>query len=183
MKEIETKFKLKDPQAFRNKLEQIGAQKVYSQLEHDIYFAGQGCKVQASTIRVRCLNNNTGVFTIKKNVPNDQVNIKIKEEIEVNVDNAIVMTNMLKDIGFSERFKKEKKREIYKYNSANICLDELPYIGWYLEIEAEGVCEVENIAKALDLDINDAIKDTYMDLFNIYKVVKGKPKLEMVFDK
>jgi predicted adenylyl cyclase CyaB len=182
MKEIETKFKIKDPKEIIDKLAELGAKQTYVQKEHDVYFVSGKCQGPVSTIRVRHLDDNTGVFTIKKNVPNQEKNIKIKEEIEVKVDDAQKMCGMLRDIGFKQRFVKEKKRTIYSIENSEVCIDKMPYIGWYVEIEAPDIQTIENLAGKLGFDMDKAVKDTYMALFNLYKIIKRKPDLEMLFD-
>ncbi len=69
--------------------------------------------------------------------------MKIREEIEVMVDNGKYTAEILEKLGYTPTQKKEKYRESYIFHLTCICIDETP-LGNFLEIEGskEGVLDV-----------------------------------------
>ena len=178
--EIETKFKVNNLEELKEKIIKLNATFIVKQKEHDIYYKAPQQINDLSVIRLRCLENGKGIFTIKKDIPNTEENIKIKEEIQTEVLSADIFKTILKELGYKEIFVKEKIREEYKYSNSLICVDVLPFIGNYIEIEAEKE-DIEKTAESLGLNMTDAIKQTYMDIFNDYKKENNKPDINMIF--
>jgi predicted adenylyl cyclase CyaB len=181
--EIESKFKVRSAGEIRAKLAEIGARFLSREFERDTYYAVPG-GANLTTVRLRDLGQK-GLFTIKsmptKGAP-AKLGLKVLDEIQVEVEDASRFSRMLEILGFSAHSRKEKIRESYDWNGLPIFLDELPYLGFFLEIEAseEGI---NAAASALSLDPTQAIGETYLQLFSRYKTVRNAPDLELVFDK
>ena len=180
-KEIETKFRVEAPAEFRAKLAGVGASFLSRKLERDIYYAGPA-GADVTSIRLRTTDKK-GLFTIKSR-PDTRADtspgIKVLEELQVEVADADAFGRMLDMMGYVPQLRKDKIRETYDWNGILICLDELPCLGFFLEIEApeDGI---RAAASALGLDMTQAIGETYMQLFSRYKTVRGLPDLELVF--
>ncbi len=180
-KEIETKFKIDSAPAFRKKLKAIKAEFVSRNLERDVYYLPSGFKISAGVVRLRWTGGNKGFFTVKMRGCGGGGPFKVREELEVGIDNTETFDSMLRAMGFVTAFVKEKRRETYIRGDAKILLDELPYIGWYAEIEGPKR-SIRKLAGLLDLDMDKAIPDTYMQLFGYYKAMRGKRELQLVFN-
>ena len=179
-KEIETKFKIKKKAPIVKALKAMGAQFVSREYERDIYYHVVSSKSALSVIRFRFLKNG-GLFTIKSaRGQKSSTQYKVREEHEVMIDDAKGFCLMLKRIGFVPKFRKEKKRDTYRWKNAKIVIDELPYLGLYIEIEGPKK-RIKEGASALSLSMDEAIAVSYMDLFNAYKKSNKKPNLELVF--
>lgn len=179
-KEIETKFKIESADTFKKKLKKIGATFISKEFEKDTYYRNPPGYPYFGTIRLRA-KGNKGLFTIKNPVQNRASRIyKIRNELEVGIDDVKTFSDILQGLGFIPRFKKEKIRKTYKWKGAKISIDKLPYIGSYVEIEASKK-RIEEVASLLGLDIKKAISDAYMNLFDYYKILRRKPDLELVF--
>jgi len=180
-KEIETKFKIGSPKAFRKKLKKIKAKFVSKEYEQDVYYKKKGIGFPVTVIRLRTINKKMGLFTVKVAKSRKKAKtFKIRDEFEISIADTKVFSILLRKLGFIPGFIKEKKRETYLTKGAKIVLDQLPYIGWYTEIEA---CQkrIKELALALGLDINKAIPVTYGELFKKYQKANNKPNLELVF--
>jgi adenylate cyclase class 2 len=179
--EIESKFKVESPDAARAALTRIGAGLVSRELERDTYYAPPE-RSRLTAVRLRSMGER-GLFTIKA-LPGDgfvkQAGVKTLEEIEVEISDAGRFARMLGMLGFVPRLRKEKLRETYAWRDIHLFLDELPYLGFYLEIEApeEGIREA---AAALGLTWDRASGETYLEIFDRYKAERGRPELELVF--
>ena len=181
MLEIETKFKIKSQREILNALKQIGARFEGRSTEKDIYYHPPRGTKKLSAVRLRRAGNKN-IFTIKKipkNTPRSKT-FKIREELELFIEDKKIFQKVLTLLGFNEAFRKEKKRLLYAWNGLKISVDKLPFIGGYLEIEGnkKGILKA---ARGLKLDIKKATSDTYMDIFKRYKKMNRKPKIELVF--
>jgi len=160
-REVETKFKITSPGAFRKSLKKIGAKFISKEFEEDIYYRGP-VKGPRFTIRLRVAGNKN-IFTVKAATRGKSRRYKVLDELEVPVNNARVFNKVLLGLGFSPDSKKQKVRETYKWKNAKICIDTLPLIGTYAEIEAPKK-RIKELARLLDLDMKRAIPGTYMEL-------------------
>lgn len=178
--EIETKFKLYSVAKLKNKLKEIGAKFISKHLERDIYYNNAKSERCLESIRLRTIGKG-GIFTIKEYLNSKESNIyKIRKEFEVSINDTEVFNDMLSKLGFKFSFRKEKVRETYVCKRAKICIDKLPYLGYYIEIESSKR-KIKRTAALLGFDVKDAICDTYMDIFDSYKKINRKPELKLVF--
>lgn len=179
--EVESKFKIVSPDEVRRRLAEIGARLISRELEKDAYYAvpeGSGL----TAVRLRSTGRR-GLFTIKSAPPaggESKPGLKVLEEAQVEVDDAARFARLLEKLGLVPQFRKEKIRESYDWSGLSIFLDELPHLGFYLEIEApeEGI---RAAATALGLDMSQASGETYMEIFSRYKSLRRAPELELVF--
>lgn len=181
-KEIETKFKIESTDTFKRNLKKIGAIFISEEFEEDTYYRSPAGCPYFGTIRLRAISNK-GTFTIKDSTQRKKSRIyKVRNELEVSVNDVKTFNNIVQKLGFIPCFRKEKIRETYRWKDAKISIDKLPFISFYVEIEASKK-RIEEVVSLLDLDIKKAIPDTYMKLFNYYKILHKKPKLQLVFDR
>lgn len=179
-KEIETKFKIASIAEFRKSLKRMGAKFVSKTLERDTYYKSPADNFCGGTIRLRAIGKR-GVFTIKNPAPcESRAQYKVRDEFETAVLDAAAFGDILRRLGFKPWFRKEKIRSLYKWKSAKVTIDELPYIGLYAEIEGSK-SSIKEAAKRLGLDMNKAIPDTYMKLFDYYRLLRKRKSLEFIF--
>ena len=181
--EIETKFKVSDPGRMRRNITRIGARLMSRALEQDVYYGKEEKGFGGTVIRLRKINGKRGVFTVKLSVSRKAYGVfKVKEELEVCIEDVKTFGRMLPALGLVPRFVKEKRRESYALGKAKILLDELPFVGWYLEIEGTRK-DITRLAKRLGLDIKKGTAETYSAIFNRYRAVKKIKRGDMVFVK
>ena len=179
-KEIETKFKISSPSKLKKKLKKLNARLIYKAYEKDIYYKKASSGFLSDVVRLRSVGK-SGIFTLKYHVKGKgSKTYKIRDEFEIKIQDTKAFDRLLRQLGFAVRFKKEKKREIYKWKEGKICIDKLPFIGFYLEVEAPKK-RIKEIANRLNLNMKDAKSDTYMDIFNRYKKLNSKPGLKLTF--
>lgn len=181
-RETETKFKITSPTAVRKRLGKIRAKRLSRRYERDIYYAARETTLRGTVIRLRTVGGKDGIFTVKYPSGKASSVFKEREELETRIGDRKVFQNMLRVLGFRPQFRKEKKRETYVWKDAKILIDELPYIGWYVEIEA-GRRRIRELAGKLGLDMKAAIPETYMTIFSLYKIRHGCPNVELIFNK
>ena len=166
-KETETKFKLECPSVFRRKLAKIKARFISKKTERDIYYRDPSGRVAADVIRLRRVGRKC-IFTVKKRVFSTRSRTyKVREELEASVDDAKAFGEMLKELGFRPFFRKKKIRELYTWKGAKILIDQLPKIGYYVEIEAP-IKKIKKLARNLDLDMKKATSKNYRELLRAH---------------
>lgn len=134
MKEIEVKAHLRDEQKVLESLKQLGVELSAPIVQKDrVYFPkdvafGQGIKVPALRIRQQ---DGTYIFNYK--IPDKSNLDKIEHESEVTEPEAIA--SICEALGFDLRVKMNKVRRKGNYQNYEICLDQVEYLGSYIEVE------------------------------------------------
>lgn len=169
--ETEIKYQIKDPLAVRAKLRALGAKFVKKEFEQDLWLAQKvnGVCGFINPVRLRILKKG-GLLTLK----GIRLKSKYKKrlELEVRINDPKTLLKLFEKMRFVERRRIEKIRQTYLYKEASILLDKLPFMGYYVEIEG-GPKKIEHIAKLLNLDKENGIKESYSDLFSVYKMIRS----------
>ncbi|HMK46494.1 MAG TPA: class IV adenylate cyclase [Methanocella sp.] len=97
---------------------------------------------------------------------------KTRKEIEVEVGDRDKMEDILISLGFKKTMDIIKERHIYRYRSAEVCLDRIEGLGDYVEVElqTENLDDVitkrdEAIAILRELEVTgDLIRESYLEM-------------------
>ncbi len=175
--ESEVKIKIDNIDAIKAKLHEIRAEPYKKKaLQTDVYFDNKS-KLKKTDQTLRLRDNQILAY---KGPAQKKQKLKIREEIEVMIDNGNYMKEILAKLGYIPTRTKEKYREGYIFHLTQICIDETP-MGNFIEIEGskEGVYDV---AKRLGFTEKNFITKSYTALWEEYakeKDIKG----DMVFPK
>jgi predicted adenylyl cyclase CyaB len=105
--------------------------------------------------------------------------IKQREEYETELEDARAMEDILRSVGFIERFRYEKYRAVYTIGLVEASLDETP-MGFYLELEGSPQ-DIETVALKMGFRMEDGITATYPRLYQEHRErTPGTPRF-MVF--
>ncbi|MBS3118876.1 class IV adenylate cyclase [Candidatus Woesearchaeota archaeon] len=140
--EVELKARVKDSDAFRQKIKKI-AKFVKKVKKIDDYYTLEKKGYPTKSLRIR----NQGSFHLvnfKKRVSYVQ-GIYTKKETEFNLQDIKGFLAVLKEFGFRLWITKHKESEVYKYKSASIELNHLRGLGWFVEVE---ILTVDNVSEA-----------------------------------
>jgi len=177
--EIEVKFYLSDMDRIRDRIIEIGA--VYRErvFETNIRFddADNSLIQKKSLLRLR--QDKTTTLTFKSEPPFKDDQFKILRELEVEVSDFTTMINILESLGFREEQVYEKWRETFILNSANLCLDTMPY-GNFLEIEGQKA-DIKELASRIGLKWEKRILLNYLAIFDIIKQKSNLPFYDVTF--
>lgn len=130
--EVELKAKVKDPKPIRQKIKKI-ARFVKKVKKVDHYYTLEKKGYPTKSLRIR----NQGCFHLvnfKKRISYLQ-GIYAKKEVEFNLEDVTGFLAVLKEFGFRQWITKYKESEIYRCKSANIELNHLRGLGWFVEVE------------------------------------------------
>lgn len=168
--EIEIKLKLVDPERLRAVLRDHGA--TYRGRDFEVNrifdFPDGRLRQAGSALRVRLVRpliiagKDSGTLTFKG--PRDSNALKSREEIEIAVEDTTALVVVLARLGLVQRVRYEKRRETWSLRNCEIVLDELPLIGWYVEIEGPNSESVLGCRDELELGQVPAEEASYVQL-------------------
>jgi adenylate cyclase class 2 len=177
--EIEVKFPLKDRAELTRKLHDIGAERLYAEtFEDNIVLDRRGeLKTKGALLRVRKFGKYS-IATYKGPMSIDD-GVKSREEVQTGVESFELAIELFDSLGFKPVFRYQKYREVWRFRGAEVVIDRTP-IGDYFEIEGS-VDLIREIAAALGINMDQAIRQTYADLYRIARRTRGDLPEHMVF--
>jgi adenylate cyclase class 2 len=176
--EIEIKLRLDDPAGLRDRLARCGAAACAAIVETNRIFDTADGRLRAADFGLR-LRTSRGVvgdrpavttltFKGRRSVA---AGIKSREEVEVDVGDAGALAIILARLGFVEVIRFEKRREAWRLGDCVVCIDELPGLGFFVEIEGPGATAIQTAQRTLGLSDAAVIHETYARL----AAARGKP--------
>ncbi len=186
--EIELKFAIIDVAALRGRLAGIGAACAGRVLEAntivdtpDHQLLAADCGLRLREIRPMPAKHGTGAPIADNLPPEVRCNaaltykgprfqppaesataFKSREELETPVGDATVMLELLARLGYHPVITYEKRRETWRHGACTVELDELPRLGWWVEIEGPDEAAVTATREALELAATAPASDTYV---------------------
>jgi adenylate cyclase, class 2 len=180
--EIEVKFLLSDRNGFRKVLLQAGAKEVSPRTyEKNIRFdtPWQGLLLQGKLLRLR--HDVLSRLTFKGESPKDiESEARVREELEVTVDEFETMTLILERVGFEQTQIYEKYRETFRLHEVEIVIDEMPF-GDFAELEGND-SDLKRAASKLGLDWKQRILANYLALMAKIKRSYNLPFNDVTFE-
>lgn len=158
---------------------------VFDTPAHKLFWAGKLLRLRSQEWQDKKRN----ILTFKQPVADEQMQalVKAREELELGVSDAGIMTAILAGCGFQPVARYEKLREQWHFNKESawqafsVDLDRLPF-GFVVEIEGPGA-GMDCLAAALALDKNRISLKTYHELNQEWRMSSGLPaSLDFIFE-
>jgi adenylate cyclase, class 2 len=170
--EIEAKMKVADLDSVRRKLKELGAVRRGKEFETNSYFDTSDESLQKSGkgLRIRVAVDEAGSRKAKITMKGalQQGPLKSREETEFSVSDPDAASLLLQNLGYHPTLSFEKRRESWEFQKCEVDLDELPYLGFYVEIEGPGEAPVMAARKSLGLSDLPLISTGYISLLARY---------------
>ncbi len=184
--EIEAKFRISDPAAMREKLLSAGAEATGTVLEENAYFDTPEAELRRSDCGLRIRTAKPSDGGVKRSVltykgPRREGELKIRAEEEIVIDSPDTAHAILSALGYCPTVSFQKRRESFRLGQARIELDELPELGFFLEIEAGNEKTVQATRKTLGLGNAPTITKTYAELVAEHLAGKSSKTNQLVF--
>lgn len=177
--EIEVKFPLRDRNELVQKLHDIGAQRLYPEtFEDNIVLDRRGeLRTKGALLRVRKF----GKYSIAtyKGPMSIEGGVKSREEVQTGVESFELAIQLLDSLGYKPVFRYQKFREVWRLRDVEVVLDRTP-IGEYFEIEGP-MDTIRTIAGELGMNMDQAIRQTYADLYRQARRTRSDLGENMVF--
>jgi adenylate cyclase class 2 len=177
--EIEVKFAMRDRAALVTRLIDAGAQRLYPEtFEDNIVLDRRGeLRTRGSLLRVRKFGKY--VIATYKGPTSIEGGIKSREEVQTGVESFELAIQLFDSLGFKPVFRYQKFREVWRVRDVEIVLDRTP-IGDYFEIEGP-VEVIRSVTAQLGMNMDQAIRQTYADLYRQHRRTRADLPENMVF--
>ncbi len=126
------------------------------------------------TVRLRTVDDKIKV-AIKS--PRIYIDDKIHKrvEIELSVTDESEIRAQLKNHSLVQKTIIEKKRQVFWFDNTAVSIDELPFIGTFVEIEAHSSDRIRNILEIFHLSEDNAVRENYTELLEAHFSRIGLP--------
>lgn len=161
--EIEAKFLVRSMPVLRQRLLDLGAELLSSQVHETNRRFDTPDRRLARDGRALRLRQDSAVTLTYKGPGKFDDGVRSRVELELQVDDLGRAEELLKQLGYVVTFTYEKIRTTLALAGARIMLDELPY-GDFVEIEGEAAL-IRHTAGLLQLRWETAIAQSYLGLF------------------
>jgi adenylate cyclase, class 2 len=94
--------------------------------------------------------------------------LKQREELETAVADGVVLQELLARLGFRPVIAYEKRRETWTLRGCELVLDEIPRLGWWLEIEGPDEPTIRAVQRALGLEQLAPETRSYVELADVH---------------
>jgi predicted adenylyl cyclase CyaB len=184
--EVEAKMAVPDVEPVRATLKRLNATRGGLTLETNVFFdtkdqtllkAGRGLRVR--TNHDAATGRETHVVTHKG--PLLAGGVKSREETELTVESAAAAAALFAQLGFGKTLTFQKRRESWKLQACKIELDELPHLGWFVEVEGPDEATVMRVREALGLADRPIIKTSYVGMLADHLAERGEPTMVVTF--
>ena len=178
--EIEIKIPCEDLAAARAKLQELGATpRTPLHFESNDMYDDDAGGIAGSGRALRLRRAGDAAFLTFKGPARFEAGVKVREERETKVSDPVETAAILAALGFSPRFRYEKKREEWTLEGCAVALDETP-IGNFVEIEGDPP-SIRRAVNALGLDFTAAVPYTYSRLYAERRKKDPSLPADMVF--
>lgn len=153
--EYEAKFLNIDKDEVRERLKKIGAEIVRPEFlqKRNVYLLPKGHEIEGGWVRLR---NEGDKITLALKVCAKTEKIEDQKEIEIKVSDFEKTAAILENIGCVKKSFQETKREIWRMDGVEICLDEWPFLEPFIEIESDSEERVKKAAEKIGFDYKKA---------------------------
>jgi adenylate cyclase class 2 len=177
--EIEVKFPLRDRAELTRRLHELGAQRLYPEtFEDNIVLDRRGeLRTKGALLRVRKFGKYS-LATFKGPMAIEG-GVKSREEVQTGVESFELAIQLFDSLGFKPVFRYQKFREVWRIREVEVVLDRTP-IGDYFEIEGP-IDVIRSIASELGMTMEQAIRQTYSDLYRVARRTRPDLGENMIF--
>ena len=182
--EIEAKLKVDSFKGIEKRLKALDAQFLRERLHTDAYFDDGKSSLRKADSALRLRHQLIGrrdqvVITFKG--PRREGRFKQRQEIQFEVSDARLAEAFLVAIGYKKTLVYQKKRRAWHYGDCEIALDELPFLGKFVEIEGPGEKKIADVQKKLGLEDLPHIHQSYAALMAKQLRLRGRKSNRVFF--
>jgi|DewCreStandDraft_1066081.scaffolds.fasta_scaffold00588_14 adenylate cyclase class 2 len=177
-REIEIKFAVDDFGPVRARLQTLGARNGHRVFEDNLVFDDAQGSLRARGLLLRLRRAERITLTVK--VPQPDPRFKVREEIEVTLDDFDRARQLLETLGFRPVQRYQKVRETWRLGAVTVALDALPF-GRFVELEGPPAA-LEQVVQALGFRLEQGLRQSYLDLYAALCRARGRPVGDIVFD-
>ncbi len=170
--ELEAKMRVDSHDQVREALSGAGGQRVASMLEINTFFdtperslLNRGCGMR---LRIHQPVGGESYTRLTYKGPKSEGALKSRQEIEFTVDDTESAASFLAALGYVQTLSFEKRRERWQLADCTIELDEMPYVGKFIEIEGQNEQYILAVRDQLNLAEHELITTSYAAMLAEY---------------
>ncbi|MGE0480563.1 MAG: class IV adenylate cyclase [Phycisphaerae bacterium] len=169
-REVEIKIPIDDARAIHARLAALGAlrrgrvletNRMFDTPERRLVGADEGLRLR-TTADLDGGGAHAATLTFKG--PNTGGALKSREEIETRVADAEALARLLERIGFAMTVTYQKRREEWTLLDCVVAIDELPRLGWWIEVEGPDESAVMRVVEQLGMDAASGTRANYVEM-------------------
>lgn len=164
-REVELKFRCRDLEEARRRLQRLGASFRGVSRQVDVYFQ-HPCRDFAKrdeALRLRIEEGSLCELTYKG--PREQGDLKAREEVTISLNDPDALMLILGRLGFSEVARVRKVREVYVVSGVEVALDAVEGLGDFIELEDKGGGTEALRRVAVEIGIEgEPLRETYLEM-------------------
>jgi adenylate cyclase class 2 len=184
--EVEVKIPIENRKSVEEALHRIGAQKMNSETQVDVYFDHPARTFQETDEALRLRSRHPELegdekdntiptpYELTYKGPKLETRSKSRVEHSVHISNIDSARSILESLGFKHVATISKRRVFYTVDSITVSVDDVENVGLFLELERmvtsrrdmnPALDMIFNLIKRLGLDSNNSIRTSYLELF------------------
>ncbi len=169
MLEVEVKMRLADRAALEARLGEAGAERRARLMETNLFLdlpggvlrkADRGLRIR----RERDIDHGAEKIIITHKGPRRTGDVKQREETEVEADSMERAVALFEALGFERGLCFDKRRDKWRLGDCEVCVDEMPRLGQFVEIEGPEERAVLEARELLGLGSEALIRESYATL-------------------
>ncbi|MCP4451412.1 MAG: class IV adenylate cyclase [Planctomycetes bacterium] len=176
--EIEAKLKVDGLTPVRTQLRTLDARFVSYLDQEDLYWDNAHSQMvtedKCLRIRVETTEQSTETFITYKG-PKQEADVKCREEIEMPVPDCGQARTLLGGLGYEQKLKVHKRRELWFYKACQVCLDQVTDLGTFVEIEGPSSDVIHDVQKYLGLGQVPHCQESYACLLARSQTLNPEP--------
>jgi adenylate cyclase class 2 len=180
--EIEAKLKVESLEEIKHRLTGLGAEFLQEQLQTDCHFDDANGTLQKTDcclrLRQQVADGGERFFLTYKGAK-EKSSFKKRQEIEVEVPDSESVQKLFSSLGYEKVLVIQKKRFTWRLKDCEVALDELPLIGYFVEIEGPDEGKIADVQKSLGLSGLPHVKRGYRALVTARLRELGKEQREV----
>jgi adenylate cyclase class 2 len=184
--EIEAKMAVANLETVRARLRDAGAEHAGAILETNTFFDTDDRSLLAADEGLRLRRNVDVASGAQEHVitykgPRQHGALKTRDEVEVTVGSGEDAVQLLERLGFVRMLAFEKRRDSWRLGGCKVELDEVPYLGSYVEVEGPTEDLVLRVREQLGLADRPIVKSSYVALLMGYLQERGQSRKIVTF--
>ena len=181
--EIEAKIRGESSGPIVEAIKEAKAEFLCELIQKDSYFdESSKFKDSEQALRLRvssCEEKRKNILAYKG--PPQKSEFKRRQEIETEVSDSGNAEKLLQAIGYEKVLTFEKRRRLWQLDGCEIALDELPLLGYFVEIEGPDATAISKVQKKIGLEDLPHIRQSYADLMEAKLKELGRECTEILF--
>lgn len=162
--EIEAKIKVPVLEPIADKLKELGAEALHEIRQVDTYFMDMHKLLHKNDCGLRIRQEfidgvQTAMITFKGARTTGKY--KSRPEYETGISDAETMEKIFESLGYTKRIMLEKIRSLWRLDGCQVCLDKLPRIGCFVEVEGPDEDVISAVLEKLNLQENPHVTHSY----------------------